>query len=66
MRNRVIEQICYAAGVNVGEAEESPRKICGVVIGPENATKLLVEDAFRAGSGRENQSLKNALGSKPN
>lgn len=38
-----LEQVRYVTGIDVGEAEQASREVRGIVIGAENAAKLLVK-----------------------
>lgn len=46
MRHRIIQQVCQIAGINIGETEQTPRKIRRIVIGTEYTAKLLIEYPF--------------------
>lgn len=46
MRHRVIQEIGNVTRVDVGESEQSSRKICRIVIGAEDAAELFIENAF--------------------
>lgn len=42
----IIEEIRDRTHVDVGEPEQSPREISGIVVSPEDRTELFVEDAL--------------------
>lgn len=46
VRHGIVQQVGQIAGVNVGEAEQTPRKIRWIVVGTEYAAELLVEYPF--------------------
>lgn len=57
MRRRELEQIRYVTSVNIGEAEQATREICGIVIRAKYAAKLLVEHVLRLIAAKRNMQI---------